>query len=108
MDSDSTSNGSDHGDTVPSEMEIVDTFTRLIFDAGQALSVREEAILHTLCLVDDNAANCRAEDYPKEVGAYLRALGVTEMTRLVRRVRENWLSPVPTGAPVSPGQHALF
>ena len=70
---------------VPSEMEVVDTFTQLILGSG-TLSDREQAILTALCAVDLNLENDLAD--AKRAGTYLRALGVTEMVRLVQKVRD--------------------
>lgn len=78
---------------VPSEMEIVDCFTRLIFSPGDGLSPCEKTIVETLCLVDDNAGYCRGVD---EIGAYLRDLGVREMIRLVSRVLSHYPQPAKT------------
>ena len=103
-----TSHNDDSLDAVPSEMEIVDTFTRLIFGAGQVLSPREQAILTALCSVDDHAAQRDSEDDLQEVGAYLRALGVTEMIRLVGKVRSHYLPPGQTGSLASTGRSARF
>ena len=75
-----------------SEMEIVDTFTHMIFE-DEAISSRELRIIHALSEVDPNVTL----DSFAEIGAYLRALGVEEMIKLVSRVRY-WLSehePVP-------------
>lgn len=65
----------------PSEMAIVDTFTRLIF-GEEDYSSSENLIIETLRLVDPNVAL----DSRSEMGQYLRALGVSEMIRLVSRV----------------------
>ena len=102
------SQSGDSLDAVPSEMEIVDTFTRLIFGAGPVLSPREQAILTTLCMVDGHAARRDSEEDLQEVGAYLRALGVTEMIRLVGKVRSHYLPPGQTGSLASTGQFARF
>lgn len=64
-----------------SEMAIVDTFTRLIF-GEEDYSSREDLIIEALRLVDTNVAL----DSRREMGQYLRALGVSEMIRLVSRV----------------------
>ncbi len=65
-----------------SEMAVVDTFTKLIFDQGAEYSAEEREIIETLRLVDDNLL----PDSPQEMGSYLRALGVEEMIKLVGRV----------------------
>ena len=76
---------------VPSEMDIVDTFTHLIFFGAEELSPEENSILEALQLVDRNAARVASDATPGNVGAYLRALGVREMTQLVARVRDYYL-----------------
>lgn len=81
---------------IPSEMEIVDCFTRLIFGTEEALSPADRAIMDTLTLVDCNLALCSD---PAEVGAYLRELGVREMIRLVSQVQANYPAPGQTGFP---------
>lgn len=83
---------------VPSEMDIVDTFTHLIFCGADELTAQEASILQTLLIVDENAANASAMEIPRGVGIYLRALGVTEMIRLVARVREHYLLQEPPPA----------
>ncbi len=72
---------------IPSEMEIVDCFTRLIFTTDETLTDSERAIVETLSLVDCNMAHCSE---PAEIGAYLRELGVREMVRLVRQVQDHF------------------
>lgn len=66
-----------------SEMAIVDTFTKLIFGEDDQYSTGELMIIHALRLVDDNVS----ADGHREMGHYLRALGVGEMITLVSRVR---------------------
>lgn len=87
---------------VPSEMEIVDTFTHLIFSAEDALSARELSIVEVLCRIDENAAHCPTT----EIGTYLRELGVREMIRLVGRVRSQYPAPARTESHGGPGQPA--
>jgi hypothetical protein len=71
-------------DTAPvSEMAIVDTFTKLIFGEDDRYSTGELMIIQALRLVDDNVSS----DGHREMGHYLRALGVGEMIALVSRVR---------------------
>jgi len=70
----------------PSEMEIVDTFTKLIFGEEEGLCPTEMAIVRVLRQVDDNVAL----DSLAGMGVYLRALDVTEMIGLVDRVRRNF------------------
>ena len=90
----------------PSEMEIVDTFTHLIFGGYEPLSDRESAIVEMLFSVDDSAAGCTRES----VGDYLRELGVEEMIRLVTRVRSRFPASarqrVRTRSPSDRGQPA--
>lgn len=73
-------------DTQPSELEIVDTFTKLIFGSAQDYTPTELGIIGVLRMVDDNVALDRIED----MGIYLRALGVKEMIKLVTRVRQDY------------------
>ena len=81
-------------------MEIVDCFTRLIFNAGDELGAGDRTILDTLGLVDCNLAHCQD---PGEAGAYLRELGVREMIRLVRQVQDHYPNP---GSRPDPSQGA--
>ena len=67
-----------------SEMAIVDTFTKLIFGEEDHYSTPELKIIQALRSVDINVA----VDGHREMGEYLRALGVREMIQLVSRVRE--------------------
>lgn len=86
-------------DTQPSELEIVDTFTKLIFGVDQDFSSTEQDIIQVTRLVDDNVALDRVED----MGVYLRALGVNEMIKLVSRVRRDY--PLLAQAQVPASQH---
>ncbi len=88
---------------IPSEMEIVDCFTRLIFSTDETLSPTDQTIVDTLTLVDCNLALCSDT---AEVGAYLRELGVTEMIRLVSLVQAHYPAPGQTGSPAWPHQPA--
>lgn len=88
----------------PSEMEIVDTFTKLIFGSSQDYSELEMAIIQVLRQVDGNIALNGLE----EMGVYLRALGVAEMIRLVRQVRQGYPPQGHTPVHVLPGQRARF
>ena len=88
---------------IPSEMEIVDCFTRLIFSDDDTLSEGDRVIVETLSLVDCNLAHCRE---PAEVGSYLRELGVREMIRLVRQVQDHYPSLAQTGSPAWSNQPA--
>ena len=66
-----------------SEMAIVDTFTKLIFGEVDRLSSREKLIIQAFRLVDAGVA----QDDHREMGRYLRAMGVAEMIHLVTRVQ---------------------
>jgi hypothetical protein len=64
------------------DMEIVDTFTRLIFAEDQGFGRREHAIVEALrCCEQTLYAGDTAA-----MGEFLRALGVTEMIALVSKV----------------------
>jgi len=94
---------------VPSEMAVVDTFTKLIFNAysdgiGSDYSTEQLAIVQALRDVDRNVAL----DSSREIGIYLRALGVREMIGLVSLVRQGYqaqrqpgLVPAGTESPAS-------
>ena len=66
------------------EMAIVDTFTKLIFGEDGQYSNRELRIISALRAVDANVVF----DSHRDMGAYLRALGVGEMIDLVARVQQ--------------------
>ena len=85
-------------------MEIVDTFTKLIFGVDRDFTDKELAIIQMLRQVDDNIAM----DNQREMGVYLRALGVAEMIKLVRRVRQGYLPQEQTPFHASPHQSARF
>ena len=95
---------SDTNQDGPSEMEIVDTFTKLIFGMEEDFSAQELDIIQTLRLVDANITL----DQVEEMGVYLRALGVKEMIKLVSLVQRNFPPPGQTQFPVSPGQPVRF
>ena len=67
-----------------SEMAIVDTFTKLIFGEDSQYSNRELRIISALRAVDANLVF----DSHREMGTYLRAMGVGEMIELVARVQQ--------------------
>jgi len=67
-----------------SEMNIVDSFTRLIFGDESGFSARELMIIEAFRGVDANVLM----DTHREMGEYLRNLGVKEMIHLVARIRE--------------------
>lgn len=82
----------DEGSAV-SEVAIVDTFTKLIFGEEADFSARELSIIHALRLVE-----CRLDmDRHKDLGTYLRALGVAEMISLVGSVRNQLLKAPGSG-----------
>ena len=91
-------------DTQPSELEIVDTFTKLIFGAEQDYTAAELGIIGVLRQVDDNVALDRIED----MGIYLRALGVSEMIKLVSLVHRDYLLQAQTHTLASPHPRAQF
>ena len=66
-----------------SEMAIVDTFTKLIFGEEDAFSPGEELIIEAFRMVDHSVVL----DSHRDMGIYLRALGVAEMIQLVTRVQ---------------------
>lgn len=85
------------GDTAsPSEMVIVDTFTRLIFGDAGGFSRSELQVIEALRVVEPDVAT----DNLGAMGDYLRALGVAEMIELVSRVQ---YSATHGPVPVSPG-----
>ena len=90
-------------DDVPSEMVIVDTFTKLIFGDDTEYSSQELLIIQALRSVDHNVSL----DSHRDMGVYLRALEVGEMITLVSRVQEQLSKGVPViagpvGAPGHP------
>tara|TARA_R110001599_G_scaffold353885_1_gene602452 strand:- start:26195 stop:26506 length:312 start_codon:yes stop_codon:yes gene_type:complete len=74
-----------------SEMAIVDTFTKLIFGEEDAFSSSEELIIEACRLVDHSVVL----DSRRDMGVYLRALGVAEMIQLVSRVQVCLVDGVP-------------
>lgn len=66
-----------------SEMAIVDTFTKLIFGEEEDYSERDALIIQALRAADLTVAS----DSHREMGEYLRAMGVREMIGLVTRVQ---------------------
>ena len=69
--------------TAPTELAIVDVFTKLIFGVEQQWDDQELSIQQALRQVDHNVYM----DTNVEMGTYLRALGVQEMIKLVSRVK---------------------
>lgn len=78
---DRTTQAYDHGTL--SEMSIVDTFTKLIFGEESGYDDGELRIIEVLRIVDTNVSL----DCHRDMGAYLRAMGVQEMIKLVSAVR---------------------
>ena len=70
------------------EMAIVDTFTKLIFGQESHYSSSEQLIIQVLRLVDPSVA----VDSHRDMGQYLRAMGVDEMIQLVARVQSRMSS----------------
>ena len=70
------------------EMAIVDTFTKLVFGEEDDYSARELSIIKAFRAVDANAF----ADTHRDMGGYLRALGVREMIQLVSQVQAELLS----------------
>ena len=66
-----------------SEMAIVDTFTKLIFGEESQYSNSELLIIQAFRHADHNVLL----DSHRDMGAYLRALGVGEMIKLVSKVQ---------------------
>ncbi len=83
--------GKSSGNSAPSEMVIVDTFTKLIFGEDVEYSSQELLIIQALRSADHNIGL----DSHRDMGVYLRALGVREMIALVSRVREQLAAGVP-------------
>lgn len=71
-----------------SELAIVDTLTKLIFGEESCYSEVELRIIQALRVADNNVAL----DGHREMGVYLRALGVEEMIKLVSRVQRQMVS----------------
>ena len=92
-------NCSADGGAVVSEMTIVDTFTKLIFGEEARYSNQELMIIQAFRMVDTNVVF----DSHRDMGAYLRALGVGEMIQLVTRVQQQLV----VGAGVVPEAAAI-
>ena len=71
-----------------SEMVIVDTFTKLIFGEETRYGDLELQIIQSLRSIEPNVAL----DGHRDMGVYLRALGVDEMIKLVSRVQAQMTS----------------
>ena len=89
-----------HAHEAVSEMAIVDTFTKLIFGQESHYSSSEQLIIEALRLVDASVA----ADNHREMGQYLRTMGVEEMIQLVSRVQDRISSDAQyvTAEPVEP------
>ena len=74
-----------------SEMAIVDTFTKLIFGEEDEYSGIEQSIIQAFRAVDTNVTL----DSYREMGIYLRALGVKELIQLVARVQAQLAGGLP-------------
>lgn len=75
-------------DGAVSEMAIVDAFTKLIFGEDARFSDVELLIVQALRATEPNVAL----DGHREMGVYLRALGVNEMIKLVSQVQRQMVS----------------
>lgn len=84
-----------------SEMAIVDTFTKLIFGEGKRYNNRELMIIQAFRMVDTNVVF----DSHRDMGAYLRALGVDEMIKLVARVQQQLANGMPVLPDTVPADH---
>jgi len=69
--------------SVIDEMSIVDVFTKLIFDADAVLNDVEVQIIDCLQLAEGSLAHSPRRD----IGEFLRAMGVDEMIFLVAHVK---------------------
>jgi len=90
-----------------SEMAIVDTFTKLIFGEDSRYTNRELMIIQAFRMVDTNVVF----DSHRDMGAYLRALGVGEMIQLVTRVQEQLAGKeavLPDVATMQPGRDSAL
>ena len=105
---DSIERASNHGGM--NEMSIVDTFTKLIFGDESGYDHGEQRIIEVLRIVDSNVST----DSHRDMGVYLRALGVQEMIKLVSCVRRAILNgtrgniafrPVPVSSGLSHRPH---
>lgn len=86
-----------------SEMAIVDTFTKLIFGEDSRYTNSELRIIQAFRTVDTNVMF----DSHRDMGAYLRALGVGEMIELVSRVQRQLAAgaPLPASTPLAQDCH---
>jgi hypothetical protein len=75
----------------PSELAIVDVFTKLIFGVDEPWSAQELSIVQALRMADNNVL----VDSKEDMAIYLRALGVQEMISLVALVKAQLEQPAP-------------
>ena len=91
-----------------SKMAIVDTFTKLIFGEDGAYSVEDLRIIQAFRSADTNVAL----DSHRDMGGYLRAMGVREMIQLVplvqHKLMEGWQDlPDTTHQLIGDGKHQV-
>ena len=89
--------------TAPTELAIVDVFTKLIFAVEQDWDDQELSIVQALRQVDHHVYM----DSNVEMGTYLRALGVQEMIKLVSRVKCQLQQGNPLSAGPAPGADSV-
>lgn len=65
------------------EMSIVDTITRLIFDAESELQAFDSRVVASLADLDQSLLNLDR----RQISEYLRSMGVDEMISAVNRIR---------------------
>ena len=85
--------GNESEDVPVTEMDVVNTFTKLIF-RDEIVTLQELAIVEGFRSVDANVLR----DSHAELGEYLRHLGVRDMIHLVSRVRQEMLDDTNTTA----------
>ncbi len=84
-----------------SKVAIVDTFTKLIFGEDSAYSAEDLRIIQAFRSTDTNVEL----DSHRDMGGYLRAMGVREMIQLVPLVQQKLME----GSPDLPdGSHTLI
>ena len=74
-----------------SKMAIVDTFTKLIFGEDSAYNAKDLSIIQAFRSADTNVAL----DSYRDMGGYLRAMGVREMIQLVPLVQQKLMEGLP-------------
>ena len=85
-----------------SKMAIVDTFTKLIFGEDSAYNATDLSIIQAFRSADTNVAL----DSYRDMGGYLRAMGVREMIQLVPVVQEKLMGGLQSALPGA--GHALL